>query len=241
MKIDGPDELMGLFFKYGIQQLPVVKEGQVRGTINKPDLVRQLRKTDHFGRNVVKLLEQLLEPAERDILSRLREKLKEDEINGIPIINFSGEVQRVITPGILQTEEKSEQYLDEATQRSLYEEMFELFPFPIKVQANGQRIFVNELYDEDKQANSDWDTIEFEREKYSVIIYLPTVVLELNRSFKSLSEGEEINLRELLDRVESELLTTAQANADSVSEAADLVGLPRQTFTYRQNNTGEHN
>ncbi len=230
---------MGLFFKYGIKKLPVAKEGQVRGSVNKSALTSQLRKTDHFGRNVVSLIEKLMEPADRNLLSRLRQKLEREEITGIPVISFSGELQRVITPGILQTEKESGKYLDEATQRALFEKLLRFFPFPIELLANGSQIFTNEIFSEKEDSVCEWTSLELEEERYTIKVYFPAVVFAMNNSLKSLREGEDIKLRELLEEVENILLDSAQANSDSTSRAAELVNLPRQTFDYRRKKNQE--
>ncbi|GEM_PF-4916117 len=228
---------MGLFFKHRINELPVVDEGEVRGSIKKNDLVGRLRKTDQFSRDVVKIIDDLLKPADKKTLDRLRAKLKRGEISGIPVINPAGKIQRVITPGILQAEARAGKFLDQTEQCAVFEKLLAGFPFPIKLEENGQEIFVNKAF-ESKKLESDglnWEKVEFEEGKYSINIFMPAAVFSLHQAFNSIANAGSFDLRELLEEIELNLLEQAQQNAETVKEAARMVGLPRQTYNYRLN------
>ncbi len=232
---------MGLFFKHRINELPVVDEGQVRGSILKDDLVGRLRKTDQFSRDVVQLIDDLLKPANKRALDRLRSRLERGEINGIPIINLAGELQRVITPGILQAETQAGEFLDQTAQRAVFEKLLAGFPFPVKLEENGQVIFENKAFKTEniEAVEPDWETVEFEEGKYSVNIFMPAAVLSLHQAFNSITDAGSFDLRRLLDEIESNLLHKAQQNAETMKEAARMVGLPRQTYNYRLNKDRE--
>lgn len=234
MQIQSPDELMGLFFKYQLKKLPVIKDNRVRGSLHKSDLVSCLRKTDQFSRNVVQVIEELLDPADRDVLEGLREKLREGEIEGLPIINFSGQVQRVITPGVLRAESESREFLDQSEQLSVFENFLLKFPFPVELEANGDQIFTNEKEVDRPEGDAlEWTELEFEEDKYVLRVFLPSAVDKLRQAFESLDNGDGVELRPVMTEIESELLQFSQERSETVTSAAEKVNLPRQTFNYR--------
>jgi hypothetical protein len=239
MKINEPNELMGLFFKYRLKEIPVLEEGKIRGSIKKSDLVKRLRKSEHFSRNILQLMDELICPADEKILNRLRNSLKKGEIGGLPLLNRDGEVQRIITSGVMETEEKSGEFLAEVFQRTVYEKLISGLPFPVSLSKGDNLIYTNELYD--NLDTEDWKKLTFEEESFEIAFFIPSAVYDLQEAFLSLEENQGISLRELMDEVEQELMVTAKNKAGSVSGAAKLVDLPRQTFNYRWSNTGADN
>jgi len=123
MKVKKPKDLMSLFFKYRLKDLPVVEKGAVVGKISKPDLIKKLRKIEHFKNDVVQVIDEIFQPADSDFLEGLKERLRAGEIQGIPLLNRKGEVEREITPGLIEAEEETEEFLDETRRRSIYEKM----------------------------------------------------------------------------------------------------------------------
>ncbi len=232
MKINKPKDLMSLFFKYRLKELPVVKEGAVVGKICKPDLIKKLRKIEHFDSDVVNLIDEIFDPVDSEFLDELKKRLLDGEIRGVPLLSPGGEVKRVITPGFLETEEETEKFLDETRRRSIYEEMISQFPFPVCLKKNQELVFSNETYR--CMDISGWEELEFPGAEYRLLIYLPEAVFNLFSSFKNLQSGSRaVCLRELLEEIEFDLLTAARRSGETVSEAARMVNLPRQTFNYR--------
>ena len=234
MKINEPNELMGLFFKYKLQEIPILEEGKIRGSIKKSDLVKRLRKAEHFERNILQLMDELIRPADESILNRLRKNLKRGEISGLPLLDRDGTVSRVITSGILETEEKSGEYLAEIFQRTVYEKLIDGLPFPVALHREDKLIYANKLYEEaDIQ---DWDALEFDEEQFKIVFYLPAPVHELQKAFLKLQREETVKIRELMQDIENNILIDAKRKAGSIAGAAKLVDLPRQTFNYRWSN-----
>lgn len=225
---------MGLFFKYRIQMLPVVKGNSIQGKICKSSLVSCLRKSNQFSRSVVQLIENLLEPADKNLLGDLRDKINSGKINGFPLISVSGKVQRVITPGVIKLEEAGRDYLESSAKISLFEKLLEEFPFPIKLEKNGETIYSNDRINRlPEKENSGWATIEYNEDPFTVKVFMPRLVKKLKTTLKAAEDGEPFEIKKLLTEIEGSLLETAHDRGGSVATAAKLVCLPRQTFNYR--------
>ncbi len=237
MQINSPDELMGLFFKYRVQLLPVIRNNSIRGVLRKSALISRLRKTDQFSRSVIQLIEELLEPAEEQLLERMKEKILSGEIKGLPLIDFSGQVNRVITPGIIRAEQSTGDFLDLTAQLSLMEKLLDEFPFPLEIMKGDKLVYSNfRAQSSDQSALEDWHQIELIESDFVARLFLPEIVNNLYQSLDGIETGENFDLRQLLDQIETELLSRALETREKLSAAAELVGLPRQTFNYRLNN-----
>ena len=209
MKVKKPKDLMSLFFKYRLKDLPVVEKGAVVGKISKPDLIKKLRKIEHFKNDVVQVIDEIFQPADSDFLEGLKERLRAGEIQGIPLLNRKGEVEREITPGLIEAEEETEEFLDETRRRSIYEKMVSEFPFPVCLRKEQELIFSNEAYR--CLEVEDWRELEFAGEEYRLHLYFPPAVLDLFSSFRDLQAGYgSVPLRELMDEIELDLLASAR-------------------------------
>ncbi|MFP4687714.1 MAG: hypothetical protein ACLFN5_06360 [bacterium] len=239
MKINEPNELMGLFFKYRLKEIPVLEEGNIRGSIKKSDLVKRLRKSEHFSRNILQLMDELIYPADETLLNRLRKSLKNGEISGLPLLNRNGEIQRIITSGVMEAEEKSGEFLAEVFQRTVYEKLISGLPFPVVLCKNSNIIYKNKLYEQ--LDVRDWESLEFSVEAFKITFFMPSAVQKLQEAFLDLENKEPIPFRKILEEIEKNIMITAKNKAGSTSGAAKMVDLPRQTFNYRWSNFGYDN
>ncbi|MGM0381144.1 MAG: hypothetical protein ACQEP7_04090 [bacterium] len=212
--------------------MPVVEQGTVVGRLSKENLIKKLRKIEHFDNDVVKLIDEIFQPVDSDFLEDLKKRLLEGEIQGVPLLNREGEVERVITPGFLETEKETGEYLEETRKRSVYEAMISDFPFPICLRKGSELVFTNEAYR--CVEIEGWKELSFSEDEYCLLVYLPETVWDLFKSFKVLQDDEDsISLRKLMEEIEFSLLSEAKNNTELISEAARRVDLPRQTFNYR--------
>lgn len=236
MQLDEPNDLLRLCYEYKIQEIPISEDGSINGSVAKDDLVSQLSHSEGFESDIKRLIRQLVNPVEEGFIDRLRGKLKDGEITGIPVVTTEGNIERTITPGVLQAEEESEEFLEQTNQLEVYEELLNQFPFPLQIRRDETNVFENDAiksYDVDE---SEWDETVITLSDFSVFLYIPDLVDDVFDAFRTLDENETVDLRELLDDVEYNFLKKAHAATDSISSAAEMVGLPRQTFNYRWKN-----
>lgn len=236
MQIEGPNDLIRLCYEYGIQEIPITRNGSIQAAIEKKDLVGYLNKRDPEDRDIRVLIDDFAGSVQSDFLSSLKEKLRDGTISGIPIINYDAEVVRTITPGVLRAEEESREFLDQALQKELYEKLFEQFPFYLELLQEEEVVFKNF---EELPEDMDWTIKEWSEGNVTMKIYFPYIVLSLHEAYRDLRNGESIEMREVLDTIEEAFLEVAHHSTDSISEAAEQVGLPRQTFSYRWDNINQ--
>lgn len=239
MQLDEPNDLLRLCYEYKIQRIPISEDGSISGSVRKDDLVSQLSHSEGFDSDIRKLIRSLVNPVEEGFIDRLRAKLKNEEIKGIPIVTKQGDIDRTITPAVLTAEEESEEFLEQTTQLQAYEELLNELPFPLRIEQDGTKIFENERITSYDVTQSEWDEATISLSEFSVSIFIPSLVKDVFDAFRVLDEGETIDLRELLETVENKFLKKAHSATDSISAAAEKVGLPRQTFNYRWKNKVE--
>ncbi len=239
MKISEPNELIRLCFTYGIHDIPVKKQGKIRGRINKKDLVRYLRKSENFERSVVQTIEELSRPTGEDFLDTLQTKLREGDISGLPILGSDGELKRVITPGILRSQDELGEFLQETQQREVFETLLKEFPLPVTLSVNDRVVYENHAHEEFNLEEGSWESIEEQAGATTLQVHVPAVLHTFMQTYLGFRKGRSMDLRPLMQRLETGILKEAQASSSSVSRAAERVGLPRQTFHYRWKNRVE--
>lgn len=227
-----PNDLLHFFYKYGVRELPISRNGEITGKLPKASVVRHLSRSENFESSVVTTIEKLVEPADVSFFESLKDELKAGTIKGIPVVRETGKIEQVVTPGVLDAQAEANQYVDESKKREIYERLLDQFPFPIVLERNSETVYEN---DESKKANlSDgWSMMEWEEDDLTLRLYLPDFIQGLFDDFCSVREGDSIEMRELLENVEKRFMEEAYDRAESVSGAAELVELPRQTFNYR--------
>jgi len=235
MEINEPNDLLHFFYKYALKELPVSSEGEITGKLKKSAVVKFLSRSEQFDSNVVTTLERLVEPTDKKFLDQLTKQLEEGTIKGIPILRMNGDIDRIVTPGYLETKNETEQFFDESEKRQFYEEFIDHFPFPITLSRDGEQIFSNDAHEHMKRS-LDWVERSYERDSWKCSLYLPKIVDDLFRDYGSLQSGEGIELRTRMEEIEECLLRLAEEENPSISKAAEQVGLPRQTFHYRRKN-----
>lgn len=239
MQLDEPNDLLRLCYEYKIKRIPVSDEGSITGSIEKDDLVSQLSHSEGFESDLRKLIRSLTKPVEEGFIEGLKEKLSRNDITGIPVVTKSGSIDRTITPGVLNTEEKSEQFLDQSNQLQVYEDLLDEFPFPVRIERDGANVFENRRMNSYDVSQAEWHEEVISLSNFSVYLYIPVMVKEVLDAYYNLETGEQIELRTLLDTVEYEFLKKSHDSTESISSAAELVSLPRQTFNYRWNKKNE--
>lgn len=229
-----PNDLLHFFYKYGVREFPVSKNGEITGKLQKSEIVRFLSRSENFNSNVINTIDKLMEPADESFFEQLKEDLRSGSIKGIPIIREDGEVEQVITPGVLDAREQANEFVDESKKRETYETLIGRFPFPISLRRQGDVIFENEEHEELSDLGG-WDSLEWEHGEFSIELFLPDFVKHALDCHRRLRNDEDIEIRDLLEQVESRLMEEAYSRRGSISSASDAVGLPRQTFNYRWN------
>jgi len=234
MRLTEPNDLLHLYYKYGLRQVPITDQGEITGKIRKSSVVRHLSRSENFESNVVNTIDQLLEPADEKFLDRLKENLKSGKTSGIPIIDVDGTIQQTITPSYLEAHSEVNKFIDESSKRLIYEKLMEELPFLIRLKDGDDIVFKN--YSESAECRElEYSVLKYDQHDYTLELLLPTVLKRVMEDLEFLRRGESINLRELLSHLEKCLLSQAYQNGQSITSAAELVELPRQTFNYRWN------
>lgn len=233
--LDEPNDLLRLCYRYKVQKIPISEDDAIRGAVLKQDLVRYLSRSENFDLELTDTINRLLEPVDDSFLESLREDLRSGSITGIPVVSTEGKLLKTITPGVLKAEEDSREFLEHSDQLAFYEDLLDQFPYPIEVVSSGDVVFRNQARETDRDGEG-WVTRTIEFSDHEVIIQVPRIVNLAFEAFSDLETGESIDIRDLLDKIEVEYLKKAHRLRDSISAAAELVGLPRQTFNYRWNN-----
>lgn len=227
-----PNDLLHFFYKYGVQEVPVSKEGDITGKLVKSSVVRYLSRSENFESNIVATIDRLMEPVGESFFDELKQALKDGSIKGIPIVRETGEIDQVVTPGVLDAREEANEYIDESRKREIYENFLGEIPFALALFRDGEAVFKNQRW-ESLPGDGDCETLHWSEGEYSLKLRLPGAVKQLLDGFDSLRSDGSIEFRSLVERVESRLLEKAHETSDSISEAAERLNLPRQTFNYR--------
>ena len=235
-ELSDPNELLRLCYHYKVREIPVSKEQSITGKVPKQSLVRYLSRSEHFDHDLTETIHHLLEPVKDNFLDSLKEELRSQDIRGIPIVSLNGDVERVITPGVLETQEETEEFLEHSDQVAFYEELMDEVPFPLVVQKEGEVVYENGAHRNRSPDEENWTERQFTSGGYVVTVTLPRMIDRLFEGFRSLERGNPIDIRELLDKIEVQFLKKAKSISDSISGAAEHLSLPRQTFNYRWDN-----
>jgi hypothetical protein len=227
-----PNDLLHLFYKYGVGELPISREGDITGKLVKSSVVRYLNRSENFDSNIVTTIDNLVEPVEEAFFDRLKEDLREGSIKGIPIVRENGELEQIVTPGVLDAREEASEFVDESKKREMYEQFLEEVPFSVALFSDGERLFENRRWKNHAEGENS-STMTWTERDLTVKLRMPDVVKELLDGLDAVSDGDSVSLRDLLTRIETRLMEKARERTDSVSEAADTLELPRQTFNYR--------
>ncbi len=235
-ELSDPNELLRLCYHYKVREIPVFKEQSITGKVPKQSLVRYLSRSEHFDHDLTETIHHLSEPVKDGFLESLKEQLRSEDIRGIPIVEFDGTVDRIITRGVLDVQEQTEEFLEHSDQVALYEELMDQVPFPLIVKKNGEIVFENKDSRNRESSPDDWVDRQYESGNFVIQVTLPTMIDRLYEAFQTLETGNPIDIRELLDKIEVKFLKKAKKLSDSVSGAAERISLPRQTFNYRWDN-----
>lgn len=233
--LEEPNDLLRLCYEYKIQEIPIERDGTITGAVSKSDLVRYLSRSEHFEEGIPDTINRLVESVDDGFLSDLKQELQSGSVTGIPVVSASGSVSKTITSGVLKAEEESEEFLERSDQLKFYETLLEEVPFPVSVESEEGVVFENSAHDA-KGEEGEWVEKKFESGGFTVRLLLPELLDVAFGAFESLREGNSIDIREILDKIEVQFLTKAHRLNDSISDAAEQIGLPRQTFNYRWDN-----
>jgi hypothetical protein len=234
-RLEDPNDLLRLCYTHKLRKVPISDGGTITGAILKEDLVRYLSRSEHFEDDLSRVISDLLESVDKGFLDSLRSQLRAGEIDGIPIVSMEGAVKKTITPGVLKAEQESEEFLERSDQLNFYETLFDKLPLPLMVEKDDDELFRNKAFDEFND-NELWYKKSYEQDQFLVILYVPEVLEEAFEAFIGLDEGMNVDIRELLEKIEVSFLKKAQLLNNSISDSAEQLELPRQTFNYRWNN-----
>lgn len=233
--LEEPNDLLRLCYEYKLQKIPIERDGTITGAVSKSDLVRYLSRSEHFEEGIPETINHLVESVDDGFLPELKQELRSGAITGIPVVGASGTVSKTITPGVLKAERDSEEFLERSDQLEFYETLLEEVPFPVTVESGDGVVFENSAHGTGDR-EGEWVEKKFESGEFTVRLALPQLLDDAFGAFESLREGNAIDIREILDKIEVGFLKKAHRLNDSISDAAEQIGLPRQTFNYRWDN-----